>query len=72
MTDDPCHRCGGAGSYSYDHNHAKICEVCCPHGKGWWKLDDEGYGDKGGMWCCLAGCGTVRDDVPEDEKVTLK
>ena len=59
-----CPRCGGAGWYKYDSNHGKPCEVCCDHGRGWWQLPTEGYGDHAGWWCCKAGCGEVRENHP--------
>lgn len=55
-----CWKCSGARWYAYDEYHGKPCEVCCPHDQGWWQLPAEGYGDRGGMWACRAGCGEVR------------
>lgn len=55
-----CSKCRGAGTYMYDHNHGKICELCCKHNMGWWQLT-EGFANPG-WWCCLAGCGF---SVPE-------
>ena len=60
-----CPKCAGTGSYMYDHNHSKPCELCCDHGEGWWQLT-EGYGgyregaDNG---CCRKGCGQLRRDL---------
>lgn len=31
MTNKKCEKCHGRGSYMYDENHAKPCEVCCTH-----------------------------------------
>ena len=70
MANKPCPKCGGSGSYMYDHNHAKICEVCCPHDQGWWQLGEE-YHDVG-KWCCRRGCGFIRDDPPTTEDAREK
>jgi hypothetical protein len=51
-----CRKCGGAGWYSYDHNHSKPCDECCLHNQGVWLLL-EYYGAKNWHWCCKAGCG---------------
>lgn len=53
-----CTKCGGSGCYAYDHNHGKICEVCCPHDQGRWLLTEH-YGGNNGKWCCKRGCGQV-------------
>lgn len=58
-----CPKCGGTGTFMYDHNHGTICDLCCRHLAGWWLLKDH-YGDKNGKWCCGAGCGALRDDPP--------
>lgn len=58
-----CPKCNGTGSYSYDENHGKICEVCCPHDQGWWLLQEH-YGNDNGKLCCLRGCGTVKEQQP--------
>ena len=62
-----CPRCNGTGSYMYDHNHGKPCEVCCPHDEGRWLLNNEGYGTGQGKWACKRGCGTLweSEDVAE-------
>ena len=60
-----CPKCGGAGSYMYDENHGKPCEVCCRHDMGFARLDDEGYGENAGRWCCRAGCGYLLPDGTE-------
>ena len=61
MPQDDCPKCHGSRWYQYDSNHSKPCEVCCKHDDGWWQLG-EGYGEATGLWCCRAGCGTVRDN----------
>lgn len=55
-----CKKCNGIGSYSYDDNHGKICEVCCKHNGGSWLLEKH-YGKDNGKWCCLLGCGYTQD-----------
>ena len=61
--DSICKKCAGTGWYHYDDNHGKICEECCKHTNGWWKLSD-GYAgyqeDSDDNYCCKAGCGTLR------------
>lgn len=51
-----CQKCGGSGFYSYDHNHAKLCEDCCPCDEGWWLLRTH-YGESNGKYACKRGCG---------------
>lgn len=70
-----CPKCNNTGWYAYDHNHSKICEVCCTHSDGWWKLEEpfkvtfeltvledpsQHYGDKNGKYACKTGCGVVK------------
>lgn len=56
-----CPKCGGTRWYSYDHNHSKPCEVCCPHSDGWWQLT-EAHGHPG-KFACKTGCGEIRDNA---------
>lgn len=57
-----CPKCNGEGTYMYDHNHGTICDLCCPHDQGSWQLT-EFYGpDREGKWCCLGGCGHIREN----------
>ena len=58
-----CPKCHGTGSFMYDHNHGTICNLCCKHDQGYWQLL-EYYGDRNGMWCCLAGCGHLVAEKP--------
>jgi len=58
--DTNCPKCRGNGSYSYNENHDKLCELCCDHDGGWWELKEH-YGINNGKMCCLKGCGFVRD-----------
>ena len=62
-----CDVCKGKGLYAYDENHAKPCEYCCKHDKGWWELTPmfEHYEAGKDNSCCLAGCGTMRRDLPD-------
>lgn len=55
-----CQKCYGTKWYSYDENHSKPCEVCCPHDKGWWLLEEH-YGEDNGKLCCTAGCGMTKE-----------
>ena len=57
--DPNCKKCEGKGHYNYDHNHGKICEVCCPHDEGFWLLTE--HHQNAGMMCCLRGCGFVKE-----------
>lgn len=62
-----CGKCGDTGWYAYDRNHSKPCEECCPHGQGVWHLLDH-YGDKNGLWCCRAGCGTTWPGISDYQR----
>ena len=59
--DPDCKKCDGKGHYAYDDNHGKICEACCPHDEGFWKLEMH-YGEDNGKLCCRRGCGFVKDE----------
>jgi hypothetical protein len=59
-----CAKCNGTGWYQYDHNHSKVCEVCCKHDKGFWELEEH-YGEDNGKLCCLNGCGFTKDKEVE-------
>jgi hypothetical protein len=66
-TDPTCQKCHGTGWYQYDFSglgHSTVCDACCKHDKGWWKLG-EMHSDPG-KWCCRAGCGAVIDELPEE------
>jgi len=65
-----CEKCYGKGSYMYDENHAKPCEVCCTHSQGWWKLEEH-YGDDNGKYACKNGCGTVVEKEPTAQSVAV-
>lgn len=67
MSKEKCSKCGGTGSYMYDENHGKPCEVCCEHNQGWWQLTE--HYSHPGWWCCRAGCGEIRKDRPDDADV---
>ena len=58
---ETCTKCNDKGSYMYDENHIKPCEVCCPHTGGFWLLEEH-YGDKNGKWCCKMGCGYTQEN----------
>ena len=59
-----CPKCGGSGTYMYDNTHGTICNLCCKHTLGYWKLL-ENYGKNNGKWCCSAGCGHLKDTKEE-------
>lgn len=65
MSESTCKKCNDTGWYQYDHNHAKVCEACCKHDRGWWQLGEHHAGYKAGEdnLCCDAGCGTLRRDL---------
>jgi hypothetical protein len=60
-----CKMCNGTGFYIYDHNHGKICEGCCKHPEGFFRLGER-YDAKTGMWCCRTGCGYIAGVVPTE------
>ena len=65
-----CPKCHGTGGYMYDHNHSTVCNLCCLHNMGWWKLEKH-YGENNGKWCCRAGCGKTVDELPhQDSQIT--
>jgi hypothetical protein len=55
----PCWKCQGQGSYMYDENHGKPCEVCCAHEQGWWLLSAHHarFSPAHDTWSCGRGCG---------------
>lgn len=62
-----CPRCRGTGKYQYTTHgtpHFTICDLCCTHAYGWWKLPAQGCGKDGGKYCCLGGCGKVIEQLP--------
>lgn len=60
-----CPVCNGAGHYSYDDNHSKLCEFCCPHDQGWFELTEiyGNYIEGGDNGVCRRGCGQLRRDL---------
>lgn len=60
-----CPKCGGTGSYMYDHNHGTICDLCCKHDQGFWQLGE--HHAEPGKWCCLAGCGQTWGFNPDQQ-----
>jgi len=54
-----CPKCNGTGWYQYDHNHSKICEFCCKHDHGFFRLKKY-YGKDNGKLCCKKGCGFTK------------
>ena len=59
-----CKKCKDTGWYAYDENHSKVCEACCKHDQGYWLLKEH-YGESNDKFCCKAGCGDIKDAVPE-------
>jgi hypothetical protein len=70
MTRIVCEKCNGRGSYMYDENHLKPCEMCCDHSEGWWRLEER-YGDDNGKYACKRGCGTLMI-APPSEVITAQ
>jgi len=64
-----CPKCKGTGSFMYDHNHRTVCDLCCIHNMGWWKLE-KNYGDDNGKWCCKAGCGLKLAEQPQPRHIS--
>jgi hypothetical protein len=61
-----CPKCKGTGEYQYSTHgtpHFTVCDLCCRHDRGWWKLEHH-YGEKNGLWCCSAGCGLTVEAPP--------
>lgn len=65
-----CPKCQGTGQYFYDEQHIKICDICCTHSDGWWKLERR-YGKDNGKYACKIGCGTLIDKLPIDDAVLI-
>jgi hypothetical protein len=63
-----CPKCAGTGGYMYDHNHGKICELCCSHPEGFKELDPEYWPDSKGKAYCVFGCGAERDIVNDSQR----
>jgi hypothetical protein len=62
-----CPRCHGQGVYPRSEGSLAICDLCCKHNQGWWRLEG-GYGRDNGRWACKAGCGVIVDrPTPELE-----
>lgn len=61
--DRDCTKCKGAGVYRRDEHHLAICDLCCKHNQGWWRLEGA-YGVDNGRWACKAGCGVIVDTPP--------
>ncbi len=62
-----CKKCNGAGQYMYDEHPIQPCEVCCTHPDGWHRLE-RNYGKDNGKYSCKRGCGTMVDEMPDDEE----
>lgn len=50
----------------YDENHITVCDACCAHPEGWQKLEKH-YGNNNGKYVCKKGCGTIIDELPNDD-----
>jgi len=62
-----CKKCNGTEHYMYDKNHIKVCDSCCTHPDGWWKMEKH-YGNDNGKYACKKGCGTIVNTVPKSKK----
>ena len=60
-----CTKCDSKGWYRYDQNHTTICDACCKHHLGWYKVvrGQAGYIKGDNNNCCLVGCGTMERDL---------
>ena len=66
MNADPdCMKCSGTGIYDVDADHTAVCDLCCKHNVGWWRLEGF-YGSDNGRWACKAGCGLIVDKPPSE------
>lgn len=54
------------GRYMYDENHITVCEVCCTHPDGWWKMEKH-YGKDNGKYTCKKGCSIIIDKLPSSQ-----
>lgn len=63
-----CEHCGGTHMRQYDHNHSKVCEHCCAHDHGWFRISEgcSGYEPGADNRCCALGCGTMARELPPD------
>ncbi len=66
-----CEKCKGQGGYFYDEQHYKPCEQCCVHSDGWWRMEKH-YGADNGKYACKIGCGTIVDQLPDNEETLLQ
>lgn len=69
-----CPRCGGTGSYQYTTRgtpNFTVCDMCCKHDRGWWKLEKH-YGENNNKWCCRAGCGKTVDTPPHEQPENIR
>lgn len=63
-----CPKCHGTGQWRYDDTHYTVCNLCCKHNMGYWQLKRGYYGKNDGKWCCMAGCGQILEDVPDEQR----
>ncbi len=61
--DRDCPKCHGTGVYRYGDERMAVCDACCKHNQGWWRLEGA-YGPDNGRWACKAGCGVIVDKPP--------
>ena len=59
-----CKKCNDTKLYAYDENHVTICDACCAHSEGCWKLEKH-YGKNNGRYACKTGCGTIIDKISQ-------
>lgn len=58
-----CAKCSGTGVYHCGEGQLGVCDLCCKHNQGWWRLE-AAYGADNGRWACKAGCGVIVDTPP--------
>lgn len=76
-----CPQCHGKGTYFYDEIHSTICNLCCPHDKGFWQLkvdykdgkrlsdEEQFWGNRAGKYNCFIGCGFLKDELDKKDKL---
>lgn len=68
---EKCKKCKGTGRYMYDENHITVCDACCTHPDGWWKLEKH-YAEDNGKYACKRGCGTLINELPSAEDTLIQ
>lgn len=63
MADPDCPKCHATGMYQCGDRRLAVCDLCCKHTRGWWRLEGA-YGADNGRWACKTGCGVIVDAPP--------